>query len=450
MTLFLRLQPPVVTLRPHTEAQICYALVTVAADAGGAALPVSWAVVADASRSMRIPIVSEEQFRDLVRHGGAQEVLVDGVPVWQLTGPVPDTIRNVAPSALDHTARALHSIIERMDREDRLCLVACAEDAVLLAAADGARRADLVAGLARLPSLNLGEETDLAAGLRLALAELGFTETTEVSRVILLTDGFTRDSTSCLELARAAAARGVSISTLGLGGEFQDDLLTEMADLSGGRAIYLRHAEEIPAAVAAELDAARGVQARALQLELHLPRGVALRHATRLNPALAPMHWQAQAEGRRLTLALGDLERGTPIRLLLELLAPPTPPRPTADGARVRLAALRAVSGEALATADLVAHYTPQAHGPSVPILAAAARASAMRLQRRARAAAAAGDARAAAKLLQAVAARMAALGETALAQAALHEAEALATTGHGTAGGAVELTYATRRLGEG
>ena len=74
---------------------------------------VNWAFVADASRSMRIPIISDSQFRALARAGGAQETLVDGVPVWQLSGPVPDEIRAQAPSALDHTARALHSVVER-------------------------------------------------------------------------------------------------------------------------------------------------------------------------------------------------------------------------------------------------------------------------------------------------------------------------------------------------
>jgi Ca-activated chloride channel homolog len=449
MTLLLSIQPAVLALAPSAENQIGYALVTVTADAGGGALPVSWAVVADASRSMRIPIVSEEQFRALVRAGGAQEVLVDGVPVWQLMGPVPDDVRATAPSALEHTARALHSIVERLDRADRLCLVACAEEALLLAAAGGDRRAELVAGLARLPSLSLGEETDLAAGLRLALAELGRAGAGGVSRILLLTDGFTRDSAACLDLARAAAGRGVSISTLGLGGEFQDDLLTQMADLSGGRAAYLRSAEQIPAAVSAELDAARGVAARALSLELTLPRGALLRHATRLSPALAPLTWATEAEGRSVRLQLGDIERGTPIRLLLELVAPPTPPRPAPEGARLRLAALRARSGEAAVEADLVAHYTPLAAGPPPPLLAAAGRAAAARLQRRASLAAASGDAQGAAGLLRAAAARMRDLGEAELAAAALREAAALAATGRGTAGGAVALTYATRRLGE-
>lgn len=448
MSLILTVQPPTLSLPPRAEPQLCYALVTVAADAGGGTTPVSWAVVADASRSMRIPIVSEEQFRELVRSGGAQEVLVDGVPVWQLAGPVPEAVRAAAPSALDHTARALHSIVERLDRHDRLCLVACAERALLLVAAGGERRAELVAGVARLRSLRLGEETDLAAGMETALTELR--RGAGVSRLVLLTDGFTRDPEACLALAREAAAAGVSVSTIGLGGEFQDDLLTRMADLSGGRAVYLRRPEQIPGAVAAELDAARGVAARALSLELALPRGATLRHATRLAPALAPLEWTTgDEEGRRLTLRLGDLERGAPARLLLELMAPPLPPRPAPGGPRLRLAALTAASGEASARADLVVHYAPDAPPPSPAVLAAATRAGAARFQRRAAEAAARGEAQAAAALLRAAATRLRDLGEFALADAALREAAALAATGRDTGAGARELTYATRRLGE-
>jgi Ca-activated chloride channel homolog len=445
MSLRLVLAPPLLAIPPRPTPQLCYALLTIAADAGGGAAPVNWAILADASRSMRIPIVSEEQFRELVRAGGAQEVLVDGVPVWQLAGPVPEAVRAAAPSALDHTARALGSVIERLDRADRLCLVACAERAELLVAAGGERRGELVAGVARLRAAGLGDETDLAAGMALALQELRRGD--GVSRLILLTDGFTRDAAACLAHARAAAAAGVSISTLGLGGEFQDDLLTQIADLTGGRATLVRRAEQIPAVVAAELDAARGVSARALTLRVALPRGAALRHATRLSPALAPLEWAAEGE-RVALLRLGDLERGAPVRLLLEILAPPEPPRPPPGGALLRLAALEAASGAARAGADLVARYTPAADAPPPAILDAAARASAVRLQRRAAEAVARGESESAAQLLRAAAARLQELGEPELAAAALREAATLAATGRGSGLGARELTYATRRLG--
>ncbi|MGQ9928537.1 MAG: vWA domain-containing protein [Chloroflexaceae bacterium] len=444
MSLQLAIFPPVIDLALWAEAQVAYAMVTIGAEGRAGLAPLDWVVVADASRSMRLPIVSEEQFRNLVRSSGAHEVLVDGMPVWQLAGPVPEAIRAVAPSALDHTARALHSVVERLERDDRLCLVACAEQAVRLASGSGVRRAELVAGIAALPAARVGEATDLAAGMRLALEELG--AAAEGGRIILLTDGFTRDPEACVALARVAAARGISVSTLGLGGEFQDDLLTRLADLTGGRATFLRRAEEIPAAVGVELAAARGAVAHTLTLEIRLTRSVTLRHATRLAPGLAPLEWENDLDEPRMHLRLGDLERGATVRLLLEFLAPPAPPRPAPAGAPIRLAALVARAGAMRVGADVLGRYA-RAPVLAPTMLAAAGRASVARLQRRAAAAAASGDAAGAAALLRTAATRLRDLGEHELALAALREAEALAVTGRDTGLGARELTYATRRL---
>src|SRR5215210_2713428 len=271
--LTLQINPSQIVLGRLREQQLCYLLLTISARGIGVSRPVNWALIADASRSMRIPIVDEAQFRALLRENVAQETLVDGVPVWQLSGPVPPEVRAASPSALDHVARALHSIVERLDGNDRFALVACAEEGVLLnRSASGAERAELVRGISRLKSLNLGEQTDLAQGIALGLNELrrararpavGFDA---AERLLLLTDGFTQRPDECLRLASTAAAEGISISTIGLGGEFEQDVLTGLADRSAGRAVFLRNPEDIPRAIATELHAARAVAARGVTL----------------------------------------------------------------------------------------------------------------------------------------------------------------------------------------
>src|SRR3954468_12056161 len=204
----LQINPNPLTLGILNEPQLCYVLLTVGAQAAGAERPVNWALVADASRSMRIPIVDERQFRALIRDSGAQETLVDGVPVWQLSGPVPPEVRAASQSALDHVARALHSVVERLDSHDRFALVACAEEGVLLnRSTSGAERAELVRGISQLKSLNLGEQTDLAQGIELGLHELRRGRASEqqhavgqdaADRLLLLTDGFTQRPEECM------------------------------------------------------------------------------------------------------------------------------------------------------------------------------------------------------------------------------------------------------------
>lgn len=464
-TLRLNLSPTPLVLGLLPEPQLCYLLLSVAAAGDGGARPVNWALVADASRSMRIPIVDEAQFRALVRDGGAQETLVDGVPVWQLAGPVPPEIRAASSSALDQVARALHSVVERLDGQDRFALVACAEEAILLnRSASGAERVELVRGISRLKSLNLGEQTDLAHGIELGLQELRRgRDDQRAERLLLLTDGFTLRPDACLRSASTAAAEGVAISTVGLGGEFQEQVLTELADRSGGRAVFLRKPEEIPRAIAAELAAARAVAARAIALHVAPAPGVALRRVTRVRPALTTLYEDHALTRRHPAgtdadqsppagvppvpppdLHLGDLAAGAPLTLLLEFLAPPRP------AGRASLGRLALASGGATAAeTELSVTYQAGVPAPSPDVLDAAARASAARLQRRAVEAVAGNAPAEAVRLLRAAASRLDDLGERELATAARGQATALERTGRASALDAKELTYATRRLGD-
>ena len=443
MCVTLTIQPTDMTLARSLRQQLCYALVTISAGQGQGR-GVNWAFLADASRSMRIPIISDSQFRALVREGGAQETLVDGVPVWQLSGPVPDAIRAQSHSALDHTARALHSVVERLDAADRFALIACAEIAtIVIASTPGDGRAALVGGIGRLKTLRLGEETNLAPGLRLALDELARGQghlPHAASRLLLLTDGFTQSPDACRDLAREAAAKGVAISTIGLGGEFQEDLLTELADVSGGRALFAHRADDIPALIAQELAAARRVVAPSVALELEVGVGVALRRATRVRPELAPLAVTAGANGAH-RLQLGAVTSDTPTVVLVEMLVE--------NAAAATLARLVLYDHTTVVhRQQIAATYAEAPAAPSPQILDTIARANAARLQLRGLEAVAAGDKAQGAQLLRNAAARLHELGETELATKALDEAASIERTGQTSRLGAKELAYATRRLG--
>jgi hypothetical protein len=455
--LTLQINPHRPVLGTLRERQICYVLLTISAESSGEGRPVNWALIADASRSMRIPIVDEAQFRALLRENAAQETLVDGVPVWQLSGPVPPEVRAASSSALDHVARALHSVVERLDENDRFALIACAEEAVLLnRSASGADRAELVRGISRLKSLNLGEQTDLAQGIELGLHELERGRDGErparqdaAERLLLLTDGFTQRAEECLRLASAAAAKGIAISTVGLGGEFQEGVLTGLADRSGGRAVFLRKPDDIPRVIAAELGAARAVAARAVTLSIAPAGDVAPRRVTRIRPALTvlePINGQHAPDGAsndRIDIRLGDIEANAPLVLLLELLAPQRSAGIAALG-RITLAS----QGAPAAEIELQAIYQDHVAPAPADVLDAAARANAARLQQRALDTAAHGDAIEAARLLRAAAARLDDLGERALAEIARGQATRLEQGGSANPLATKELTYATRRLG--
>ncbi len=444
-TLSLSISPSPLLIEARREPQVCYVLLTIRAtgDPGAALRPINWALVADASRSMRIPIVDEQQFRSLLRNGAAQETLVDGVPVWQLSGPVPPEVRDSASSALDHVAHALHTIVERLTSDDRFALVAFADEPLLLAPiAPGSERVTLVRAIERLSAIDLGDETDLVAGMALALSQVrAGRDGRRADRIVLLTDGFTRRPAACLALADEAAGEHIAITTLGLGGEFQDDLLTALADRSGGHALFLKRAAAIPRAVSAELESARAAAITAVAISIAPARDVRLRRVTRMRPALALLAEPVGAAAADVVgLQLGDLAVGAPVTLLLEFLAPAAEPGPLWLGA-----ILAASAGSRAAQLDLQATVTRGAPELPADLRTAAARAMAARLMRRA---ITAGEPVEAARLMRVAAARFDDLGERALAAAAREQADAYERDGRAAGLATRELTYATRRLG--
>lgn len=436
-TLTLHATPQPAILHQRAESQICYVLLTIAASRPAKPHPIHWAIVADASRSMRIPIVDEAQFRALVQHGSVQETLVDGVPAWQLSAPLPPELRAAVRSPLDHVADALQSVVEQLHPRDRFALVAATQTArVLISSTSGAARARLIEGIAQLRQPADGEQTDLACGMVLALDELRRgRDAAHAERLLILSDGFVEDADACLHIAEQAAAEGVAVCMLGLGGDVQEDLLLALAERSGTEAVLLCQPNEIAGAMEQELARARSVVARNTLLHLTLADGVQLRRVTRICPTRALLPEPTVAP---ITLHAGELNALEPMQLLFEFLV--SPGRATTRP----LAQITVAADAARATYELFAAYQPQPAALPQAVLDAAARATAARLQSRARAA---DSPREAAQLLRAAAARLDDLGEHRQADAARRAADHLEHVERTDAAPLQQSTNTTHRM---
>lgn len=434
--------PDPVVIGRSTTTQLCYTLLSINHLTTHHSHPVNWALVADASRSMRIPIVDEDQFRQLAQRGSVQETLVDGVPVWQLSGPVPPDIRAASRSALDYVAHALHTVVEHLNQQDRFILIACAEDAtVLVPSTSGSDRVRLVEGISDLKHIKLGNQTDLAQGMQLALQEIRYgRDDRRVEYVLLLTDGFTEHTETCLQLAREAAAEGIAISTIGLGSEFHEHLLTVLTDYSNGRAVFLNSIRDIPRSIAEELNLVRSVAARSLSLSIFPAHGITVHRVTRIYPTLTQLvdHSTSSED-----VAIGNLLQDEPMKLLVEFLVDPDVSEQQATLAHIRLDSERLT----LAEMAIKVRHQSTASTLSDPILDAASRANVYRMQLHAQAALDEGNVQEAVRLLHIAAKRLDELQETTLAHVLHNRADALSAGEMVPQIATKVLTYGTRRL---
>jgi Ca-activated chloride channel homolog len=99
-----------------------------------------------------------------------------------------------------------------------------------------------------------------------------------VRRVILISDGLANvGPSSPFELGNTAAtgaARGVSVTTIGVGLDYDENLMTTVAVRSGGRFYHLQEPAQLAAILETELNSLGATVARAIQLELVPAPGV--------------------------------------------------------------------------------------------------------------------------------------------------------------------------------
>jgi Ca-activated chloride channel family protein len=398
---------------------------------------------------MRIPLLSPQQFESLAGQGLVHEVIADGIPVWQFENVTTASLKRY-PRPIDFVAEALKVVLEQARPADRLSLVAFAARAeTVLPLTPGKEKRRLKPVIQSVGALALGDDTMMGAGMALSFQELQRGAAPEyATRMILLTDGFTRDHASCLAWTAQAAAAGYTISTLGLGTEFNEELLIPMAEQTGGRAHFVADPGQLPDIFRAELAAAQAVGFRRAELKLHLPPGVELRRVTRVKPALARVNPGPNAGGS-YTIPLGDMEWDAPPAFLLELIVPAR----AAGEYRLAQAVLSSDpvgAGRATARADLVGRFVAGAAadvGADTRVMGYVERVVAFNLQTRALEEAAAGDVETATRRLHAAATRLLDMGETKLARTLQQQAQSLEGRAKLDATATKELQYATRQL---
>ena len=434
------------------QRHLVYALVEV--EAGGdqptRTPAINLSLVVDASRSMSIPILTEAQFRDLAARGMAKQKTVDGVKVWQFE--VPKGFQIEAPNNMDFTKEALRIVADRLRPADRCSLVAFAEDALLMVSSTGGGgRQELSQAVDRLDRIDLGDETYMARGMEMGYRQAlpGIAPDT-ISRMVVLTDGYTKQEHDCYEWTRQAKRDGIVVSTMGLGLDFNEDLLISLADVSGGHAHFVDDPKEILAAFEQELSSAQSVTWRDLSLSLALPADVTLRRAHRVWPVIVPSSVQGDV------IELGDLEAAQPVAALLELVVPP---RPAGNYrlAQVRLhghpAAGAATSGEGsqdIDRQDVLVRYTETpslAKQTDARLMSVIQKVSAFKLQTQAMEEVSRGNIAGATKRLRAAGERLVEMGEDDLGQTMLVEAELMEKEGQMSAAGTKKLRYGTRKL---
>ncbi|MGE0784103.1 MAG: VWA domain-containing protein [Sandaracinaceae bacterium] len=215
---------------------------------------------------------------------------------------VVDTSGSMDGDPIAHARTAALELLDTLHGEDRIAVIAFhSETEVLLPSTriDGANIEEL---RAQIGAMRAAGTTDLGGGLRVGLEEVVRNFAPEgVNRLVLLSDGVPNDASPVLPLAQAAGERGIRITALGLGLDYDESLLGQVAQLSGGRFHYVAESSMVAGVFRDEVLRFERVLARNLILSLRPGPGV------RVDGVVG----QANATGNGgVQISLGDLSEG--------------------------------------------------------------------------------------------------------------------------------------------
>lgn len=170
-----------------------------------------------------------------------------------------------------YTLNAAREVIANLSDRDTVSLIAFNERVLVLSPAGRAVNKQFL--FHRLEEIVPEGYTDLSAGLLEGIAQVNSQAAEgQLKQVLLLTDGKANrgviDTAALRKTVEKARAKGVGLSTLGCGTDYNEKLLTEMADAGGGRYTYVRSPEQIPDAFKDELRGLLEVVAQNVRLEI--------------------------------------------------------------------------------------------------------------------------------------------------------------------------------------
>ncbi|MCX5745478.1 MAG: VWA domain-containing protein [Proteobacteria bacterium] len=222
---------------------------------------------------------------------------------------------SMSGETIEAAKRAALGIVERLEDRDRVSLIQYDDNAEVSVPAIAVDQAGKTRLRAAIKAITIRGGTNLHAGMMLGHDEVRRTFAQgQISRVILLSDGQASDGiTDPVQIAaaaRTAADHGVRITAVGLGLDYNEDLMEAIAEAGRGSYYYVKDSSQLDQVMVGEL---KGVQAT-------VATGVELRLANPCGAELVTVHgYESRREGDVTVIPMAELYGNDTRKLLVGL-----------------------------------------------------------------------------------------------------------------------------------
>tara|TARA_R110000850_G_scaffold66894_5_gene148455 strand:- start:533 stop:1861 length:1329 start_codon:yes stop_codon:yes gene_type:complete len=189
-----------------------------------------------------------------------------------------DRSGSMSGGKLEQAKQAASMLVDKLGRDDILSLVVYETEVevILPAGRLGDRRKEIKRLIQRIET---GGSTALYDGVRVGGQQLDeYLSKQRINRVMLLSDGIANVGPSSnreiSDLGSRLAKGGVSVTTIGLGDDYNETLMTALAEASDANYYYVADVEGLPEVFESELGELQSIVARDIVIEIRCPKGV--------------------------------------------------------------------------------------------------------------------------------------------------------------------------------
>jgi Ca-activated chloride channel family protein len=188
-----------------------------------------------------------------------------------------DRSGSMAGAKIEKARQAAMGLVDQLRPGDTFALITYSDDVQIVFPSQEVR--DKEALKERIARIEPGGSTALHAGVRAGADQLEERlSSRKINRVMLLSDGLANVGPSTpaalRNLGRSLSERGISVTTIGVGDDYNETLMSGLAAASDANYYYVQDAEKLPEIFAKELGELLTIAARELRIEILCPPGV--------------------------------------------------------------------------------------------------------------------------------------------------------------------------------
>jgi Ca-activated chloride channel family protein len=219
---------------------------------------------------------------------------------------------------IQNAREAARHFVKQLKDNDRIAIISYSDDVRVDLPASLATKEVKKQALDAIGRIHAGGSTNLSGGLFRGQSEIKKNISTgQVNRVILMSDGLANrgvtDTKALSQHTQKAAQGGVSVSTMGVGTDYNEDLMTAVADHGSGNYYFIKESKAIANVFTQELRKMFSTVAQNAQVELLLDDGVDLKQV---------YGYTFRRDGDKVVIPLAEIFAGQKRSILVELQVP--------------------------------------------------------------------------------------------------------------------------------